>query len=172
MGLFSAHIDQPGHVTGSFTLGDETMTVDCYSIRDRSWGPRVSDPSFRMGYSCAQTSTDAFLALTYPDAAAAPMTFGYNWSDGEAAVLVSASRSIERCGPWPSRVIVEARDALGRDVVAVGESVNRISYTNVPWMFVWCSLVHWEVNGVEAWGEDQDAWHVENYRRFARSLAE
>ena len=170
MGLFSAHIDQPGHVTGQFTLGDETMMVDCYSIRDRSWGPRRSDPSFRLGYSCAQTATDAFLAFTYPDPSAAPMTFGYHWTDGQAAVLVSASRSIERRGPWPSRVIIEARDALGRDVLAVGESVNRISYTNVPWMFVWCSLMRWEVNGMEAWGEDQDAWHVESYRRFARSL--
>jgi hypothetical protein len=35
-----AHLDQLGHVTGELVLDGESIAVDCYSIRDRSWAPR------------------------------------------------------------------------------------------------------------------------------------
>jgi hypothetical protein len=38
--MFSPHLDQLGHVTGTVTLRGERIAVDCYSIRDRTWGPR------------------------------------------------------------------------------------------------------------------------------------
>jgi hypothetical protein len=31
------HLDQFGHVTGELKLHNETMAVDCYAMRDRSW---------------------------------------------------------------------------------------------------------------------------------------
>lgn len=34
------HLDQLGHVSGTLTLAGEQIAVDCYSIRDRTWGPR------------------------------------------------------------------------------------------------------------------------------------
>lgn len=34
------HFDQLGHVTGELVLAGETIPIDCYSIRDRSWAPR------------------------------------------------------------------------------------------------------------------------------------
>jgi hypothetical protein len=170
-GLFTAHFDQPGHVTGHMVLDGDKMDVDCYSIRDRSWGPRTENRDFRLGYTCAQTANSAFLAITYPDLPGDQAQWGYYWRDGEAAALVSGTRTIERdpSSPWPTSVVIEATDALGREVHAVGECMNRISYTNVPYMFVWVSLVRWEFDGGIAWGEDQDAWHVEKYRAFARS---
>ena len=38
--MHSPHLDQLGHVTGTLTLHGERIPVDCYSIRDRTWGPR------------------------------------------------------------------------------------------------------------------------------------
>ena len=35
-----AHFDQAGHVTGTMVLHGEEIPIDCYSVRDRSWGPR------------------------------------------------------------------------------------------------------------------------------------
>lgn len=35
-----AHLDQLGHVTGELVLDGESISIDCYSIRDRSWAPR------------------------------------------------------------------------------------------------------------------------------------
>src|ERR1700728_1055968 len=34
------HFDQPMHVTGTILLYGEEIPIDCYSVRDRSWGPR------------------------------------------------------------------------------------------------------------------------------------
>ena len=38
--LKGAHFDQAGHVTGTMVLHGEEIPIDCYSVRDRSWGPR------------------------------------------------------------------------------------------------------------------------------------
>jgi hypothetical protein len=34
------HLDQLGHITGTLTLRGEQIPIDCYSVRDRTWGPR------------------------------------------------------------------------------------------------------------------------------------
>jgi hypothetical protein len=34
------HYDQVGHVLGTMTLRGEVIPLDCYSVRDRTWGPR------------------------------------------------------------------------------------------------------------------------------------
>ena len=174
-GLFSAHVDQPGRVTGRIELHGETMPVDCYAIRDRSWGPRIEDPGLRMGYDHAQSADAAFLAFSSPgvvsDTKPAPLTpgLGYLWRDGEAAALRSGTRAIERDGRWPRRVVIRAEDALDRRFEAVGECVNRVSFTNIPWMFNWVSLAHWDFAGGDGWGEDQDVWHTDRYRAFVRA---
>jgi hypothetical protein len=34
------HLDQLGHITGELVLHGERIPIDCYSVRDRTWGPR------------------------------------------------------------------------------------------------------------------------------------
>lgn len=34
------HLDQLGHIEGTLTLRGEKIRIDCYSVRDRTWGPR------------------------------------------------------------------------------------------------------------------------------------
>lgn len=34
------HFDQLGHLTGELVLDGERITIDCHSVRDRTWGPR------------------------------------------------------------------------------------------------------------------------------------
>ena len=36
----SGHFDQAGHVIGHLKLKGERIAIDCFSVRDRSWGPR------------------------------------------------------------------------------------------------------------------------------------
>jgi hypothetical protein len=38
--LHNPHLDQLGHITGELVLDGERMAIDCYSVRDRTWGPR------------------------------------------------------------------------------------------------------------------------------------
>ena len=52
-GTFSGHLDQQGHVTGSITIDGERLDVDCYAMRDRSWGRRVPTPGSTSGTTSA-----------------------------------------------------------------------------------------------------------------------
>ncbi|MET0147433.1 MAG: hypothetical protein ABW328_22015 [Ilumatobacteraceae bacterium] len=38
--VFNPHLDQLGHLTGEMVLRGERIPIDCYSVRDRTWGPR------------------------------------------------------------------------------------------------------------------------------------
>jgi hypothetical protein len=33
----------------------------------------------------------------------------------------------------------------------------------------WTSLVHWDIDGVDAWGDDQDAWPVHGWAALRRA---
>ena len=175
-GTFAGHLDQQGHVTGRLVLGDEEHAVDCYTMRDRSWGRRVPTPGMHVGYDLATSATSAFVALSQPDAAGSPIVpgFGYIWRDGESAPLAGGTRVLERDGVWPTRVILEAKDTLGRTVRGVGECINHITFQNLPSMLNFVSTVHWQFDAgydvTESWGEMQDVWDVERYRAFSRSL--
>lgn len=43
--MHNPHLDQLGRVTGELVLHGERIPVDCYSIRDRTWGPRAGHHS-------------------------------------------------------------------------------------------------------------------------------
>jgi hypothetical protein len=38
--LHNPHLDQLGRITGELTLRGERIPISCYSVRDRTWGPR------------------------------------------------------------------------------------------------------------------------------------
>ena len=38
--MHNPHLDQLGHLVGELTLRGERIPIDCYSVRDRTWGPR------------------------------------------------------------------------------------------------------------------------------------
>jgi hypothetical protein len=40
--MHNPHFDQLGRITGEMKLNGETIAIDCYSVRDRTWGPRVN----------------------------------------------------------------------------------------------------------------------------------
>lgn len=176
-GTFAGHLDQQGHVTGTFTLDGEPLAVDCYAMRDRSWGRRVPSPGLHIGYDLCASEHSAFIAFSSPDSAGSPLVenFGYLWRDGEQVPFARGSRVLERDGVWPTRVIVNAEDQLGRTLEAVGEVVNRMGFQNMPSMMNLVGLVRWEYEGsdgvaTEAWGEFEDVWDVERYREFARAI--
>jgi hypothetical protein len=38
--MHNPHLDQLGHITGELVLRGERIPIDCFSVRDRTWGPR------------------------------------------------------------------------------------------------------------------------------------
>jgi len=181
------HFDQAGHVTGTMTLHGETIGIDCYSVRDRSWGPRPlgrprrarDAPAARpatfggVGYSfCAAGPGEAWLAYAVPGPEVEPVACGFLLRGGTYAHVLAGERRVQ-VDPdtgWPLSVEIEAVDDLDRRLSVRGEAVSR------HWRgHGGDSLVRWRWEGahgaLEAWGEDQtylsrDQW--EATRRRAR----
>ena len=166
--LRGTHLDQAGHVTGEMRLHGERIAIDCYSVRDRSWGPRpLGRPKRRpTSGSAARTGTggigycfgtasprDAFLTYSIPNPDDDPVVCGYLIRDGSYAHILSGSRRM-RVDPttgWPLQIEVDAVDDAGRELHAVGEAVSR------HWKGRGGdTLLRWRWDGVDlAWGEDQ-----------------
>jgi hypothetical protein len=174
-GTFAGHIDQQGRVTGRLVLAGESFTVDCYGVRDRSWGRRVPTPGMHIGYDIATGPASGFMVFSSPDAPGQPIVdgFGHLWLDGQQAPMASGSRTIERDGVWPQRVVIAGHDRLGRRLDAVGTPMNWMLFQNLPSMVNLVSLVRWDFTGPDGrpqqcWGELEDVWDVDLYRRFVR----
>jgi hypothetical protein len=165
------HFDQPGRVYGEIRLDGAPIAVDCYSGRDRSWGPRPLGPDPRrpassdparprrpqtgVGYALATASvSDGFLAYTLPhEDGSDALTAGYLLRGGEYAPLVTGHRLVEFAPAtrFIRAIHVEARDELGRELVADGELVSHHGEQGPSGT----GLFRWHWDGFDAWGEDQ-----------------
>jgi len=173
--VVAAHLDQPGRVRGVVVVRGERVAIDCFAMRDRSWGgPRTDLKATRVGYSFGTAAADrGFLAFARPhrdgSSEPEPVTSGYLLRDGIRAPLVEGGRRVVRdeAQGWPTRIELWATDADGRHLAVVGHAVNRIAFQAYPRMLNWTSLMRWEDDGAVAWGEDQDVWPLGMWRRPA-----
>jgi hypothetical protein len=174
-GTFTGHLDQQGHITGTITVSGETHNVDCYGVRDRSWGPRVPRPGMHVGYNVCASASSAFVLTSMPDVSGSPIVkgFGYVWHDGKSVAPVTGTSMLERDGIWPKQVTVQVTDEQGREIQAIGTMVNHMAFQNLPTMMNIVSLVRWEYkdpsgkSGV-GWGEYADVWDMELFRPWVR----
>jgi hypothetical protein len=167
-----AHFDQAGHVTGTMVLHGEVIPIDCYSVRDRSWGPRPlgrprpkpapaagtaaeQSTSFGgVGYSfCAAGPGDAWLTYAIPGPEVEPVACGFLLRDGTYGHILAGERrmTFDAQTGWPLSVAIEAVDEFDRRLSVRGDAVSR------HWRgHGGDSLVHWRWDGgIEGWGEDQ-----------------
>ena len=176
------HFDQPMHVTGTIVLHAEEIPVDCFSLRDRSWGPRPLGPTppdkrlapgllprpnkplraahrLAVGYVFAiQDHNNGFGAFTDPwlreGVATDELQAGFLLRDGEYAPLIGGWRTISLAPAtaFIDTIHMEAVDTLDRELAADGELVSR-HRTSGP---SGTGLFHWTwTGGCSAWGEDQ-----------------
>ena len=166
----SAHFDQAGRVTGHMLLNGEKIAVDCYAMRDRSWGPRPDRGSVRSGYSSGTGSAGGFHSITVAQGDDEPILAGYLLRDGTMADLVKGTRRVERDNGRPTRVLIEGEDVLGRRFETEGRCANRLAYHARPNIMTWMSLTEWRFDNDVIWGEDQDVWSIDRWRDYAHSL--
>ncbi|MDO8364191.1 MAG: hypothetical protein Q7V88_14955 [Actinomycetota bacterium] len=162
------HIDQICHVTGTMVLHGETIPVDCFAMRDRSWGPRQDGRQPQVGYAYATQDPDnAWLAVAVGKGLEYHVTTGFNIVDGVWARMESGTRVVHRDADGrPETYEIVATDELGRTLNATGRMVSRQVFTSYPSMFCWDALVEWHAEGSHGWGEDQDVWHPRKWRQF------
>jgi len=83
--------------------------------------------------------------------------------DGVESPLVDANRRVvERRAGYPVRIEIDAVDALGRRLEAVGVTKNRLANQATPGQFAWMSMTEWQVAGTTMIGEDQEVWSPDN----------
>ena len=158
-GMFAGHLDQHGRVTGSLRVGGDRYAVDCGSVRDRSWGPRVVKSDLRLGNAHATGDADAFFAYLQQDADGTEcVTGGTLHREGRATRLVRGTRTTRWDGNWPAQVEIEAEDAEGRLLRASGNCLNRRAVIANPELYAVLNLVEWRSDGALLYGENHDVW--------------
>jgi hypothetical protein len=177
------HYDQLGRFTGTLVLDGETIEVDAYGARDRSWGPRTPYGPYlmsagewkatQMPYSHATSDDVSFLAITANVTDDFPMIMGFHLRDGEVSRLANGRRAILERDPATdtvTRVLVEGTDELGREFHAEGETLSKfVNFCNEN-LVGWNYLVRWDIDGVEAWGEQHENYSTGAFRKYLRSL--
>lgn len=163
--FFAGHIDQPGRYTGRLRLGERSYPIDCHGIRDRSWGPRILGDDIRIGYCHGQSEHIAFLAYSIPGGEVETVLKGYLMLDGRKALVKSGTRRVCYQDGRLRWVELTVQDELGRSFSTRGRPLNRFVYLPYPNLVTWLFLMEWEVPGGVIYGEEQDAWSTDLWRR-------
>ena len=157
--MFLGHFEQPGHVTGRLRFGAQELEVDCYSIRDRSWGPRRMPDDLRLGNAHGTASDFGFFTYVNPtESGREDITSGYLLMDGVEAVITRGLRTTTLREGVPVAVELSAEDAAGRSLDARGECVNVMASNAGNGVYAVLNLVRWEYAGGVCWGENHDVW--------------
>lgn len=175
----ASHFDQLGHVSGKLVLRGETIEVDCYSMRDRSWGPRLEQapPSFdRLSYNhgCSRDGNGFVLIGRQTDAAYAShgaMVHGFWLKDGKRVQLAEGSFHSQRDPEhmWITQIEIEATDEEGDKHQATGKAVSHFVWPTARWINI-LNLCQWDIDGKEGWGEAQDVWQYSQWSEARRKI--
>ncbi len=173
-GAFKTHFEQPGRIRGRVELDGQCFEVDCFSIRDGGHGPRFLEKSPPGGYAWSTADERNGWHILAPKAIhghTTPAIGGYLLRDGEMATIVEGSRRVlERDGPRPIATEIRARDALGRELHAIGRVQTPAEFMLFPDRGQWWSLCQWDYDGFTGVvGEDQEYYGIQEFRRWQRA---
>jgi hypothetical protein len=167
----ASHYDQTGHVTGQVVLDGERIDVDCYAMRDRSWGPRYERGYRRVGYSWAASAELSLLTYTSPGGGTPELVHsGYIRRGADVAQISGGRRTVQRDPEhgWLTGIALEITDEHGRTITATAEGLSRMVLPSASAICINTSL-RWTINDGAATtavdGEDQDVWPVKEWRR-------
>lgn len=169
------HFEQAMKVKGELLLRGESHAVDCYTVRDHSWGkPRPEDnyPLPAMSWMQGVFNDDFAFNCNLFDAgesaefqgtplampADRALNGGWLWRDGQMGRLVTGKKWIVRDPEdrMPLAVEFEATDEFGRTIHVRGQSIASTAW--MPWsnIFMPIVLMRWECEGLVAHGDCQE----------------
>jgi hypothetical protein len=97
---------------------------------------------------------------------------GFLRRDGEQSPIASGTHQVlERSDltGYPLHVVIVGTDALGRTFTADGRARNGCGWNINPNLYTINSLMHWSLDGIDAFGEQHDNWSAASIRRFHRT---
>jgi len=163
------HIEQPGRMRGTIRRDDKAFAIDCFSMRDTSYGAREYASLATGGYFWGIAAESAFHALAMGEGREQRVIGGFIWKDGTLASLASGTRQVLEFGRYgPSRVELQATDKLGRTLLATGRIDDGLIFTGYTDHTVVWSLLEWDWDGVTHWGDNQEFCSAVRFRKIAR----
>lgn len=166
------HIEQPGRMTGKIILDGREIAIDCHSMRDTSYGPRDYESLATGGYYWGIAEGSVFHAISKGAGSEQDVIGGFIYRDGELSSLASGKRNTEAFGRYgPKQVVLDATDALGRTIHAIGSIDEGLIFTGYTDHTVVWSLMKWDVNGLTHWGDNQEFRPATDFRKIARGEA-
>lgn len=182
------HFDQGMRVKGELQLGGERHEVDCFNVRDRSWGavrPEVHRSLPPLPWMNCVFGEDLVFACTAFDTldtgpewkgvlelpGGDSLISGWVWRDGGLLPIASvASKRTERdpASLHPTSVEATLVDSEGREYELRGEILASGNWRT--WMnfdAVYC-LARWECDGRVSHGDFQEVQLIDYVRRFMR----
>lgn len=172
------HFDQAGRVVGEMVLQGDRIAIDCWSVRDRSWGPRPAGRPRRrrltesdaasgtggIGYSFGVAGPrDAWLVYSTPTLDDDPVVCGFLLRDGVYAHVLSGERqvTVDPGTGWPTDITISATDDAGRTLAVRGAAASR------HWKgHGGDTLMEWQWDGCSGWGEDQSYFSRAVWERY------
>jgi len=169
-GMFHGHMNQSGRLTGEIRLRDERIPVNCYTVRDRSWGPRHAASHHRAGNCHGTSGNTCFYIYVRPDTDGNELiTNGHLLQNGQCARVTSGRRTVEWRGDQPEFIQLQMCDELGRELKADGECLNLRLTKSPPNLCVVLNLVRWSLPGELLVGESHDVWSEAAWSSAGRS---
>jgi hypothetical protein len=163
------HLEQPGRMRGTVTRDGEQIAIDCYSMRDTSFGPREYESLASGGYFWGIAEGSSFHAIAMGEGGEQRVIGGFIFRDGKMSSLASGTRRVTEYGAYgPRRVLFEAVDELGRSIRAVGRVDDGLIFTGYTDHTVVWSLVEWDTGGLTHWGDNQEFCPAVRFRQVAR----
>lgn len=158
-GMFLGHFEQPGKVSGEVRFRDQVHKIDCYSIRDRSWGPRQMPDQLRLGNAYGNAKDIAFFTYINPDNnGLEKITGGYFLKDGIEASIVSGLRETQWVNDVPNGMTLDFVDATGRKIKLQGHCKNVMASNAGNGVYGILNLVKWTAVDWQCYGENHDIW--------------
>lgn len=168
----ASHYDQTGHVTGVVVLDGERIEIDCYAMRDRSWGPRTERGYRRVGYTWLADPQLSLLTYSAPTEDSDDIHSGYV-RRGDTVTAVEGGHRIATRDPdhaWLRELELAVVDEHGARLDIRGRALSRFV---LPLATSVCinSTFEFTVDGRTVYGEDQDVWPIKEFREFRRARA-
>jgi len=168
------HFEQTMKVTGELVLRGKRYEVNCFNVRDRSWGkPRpeeqmelspcswitgVFNEDFAFGMTVFDHASKNPGPLALPDDKA--MMYGWVYRDGKLGRVVKASKRAIR-QPRSTKCAgleLQFTDDHGREFNMSSTLVASCPNTNWQNLFIVINLMRWDCDGLIGYGDNQEGF--------------
>ncbi|WP_231974889.1 hypothetical protein [Mycobacterium sp. E1747] len=166
----ASHFDQTGRVTGTVELDGERIDVDCYAMRDRSWGSRHERGFRPMGYTWMASEDWSALLYSRPSLSDGDEIYaGYVRRGDRTTYVRDGIRHVERdtASGWITAMRLEVTDESGHVLNVEGTAKSRMILPGATNVCVNSALTL-ASDGATIYGEDQDVWPISVWRKLTR----